>query len=216
MTGDHDHDHETGSAAAYVLGALEPDERATFESHLETCEQCRQEIAQFIPIPGLLARARPENVTAPIPDAVLETAVERASRELGALTSSRRRWRWAAVAAATIAIALTGTTLPLDDDTTPTGAQLALTEQATVEGTIHIGERPWGTAIDVDITDLPTRPIYRMVVVARDGTRQVAATWGPTPTGAATLTGAVALTTDTVDHVLITSDDPADIITRTT
>ncbi|MFJ5546854.1 anti-sigma factor [Streptomyces sp. NPDC093225] len=34
-------------AAAYALGALDPAERKDFEAHLEACEACRQEAAEF-------------------------------------------------------------------------------------------------------------------------------------------------------------------------
>ena len=34
-------------AAAYALDAVDPDERAQFEAHLATCEDCRREVAEF-------------------------------------------------------------------------------------------------------------------------------------------------------------------------
>ncbi|MCF4120879.1 zf-HC2 domain-containing protein [Antribacter sp. KLBMP9083] len=50
--------------AAYVLGALTPADRRTFEEHLLSCELCRVAVAELAPLPGLLARA-----AAPEPDA---------------------------------------------------------------------------------------------------------------------------------------------------
>ena len=36
-----------GDAAAYVLGALEPDEAAAFRTHMQTCVVCRDEVETF-------------------------------------------------------------------------------------------------------------------------------------------------------------------------
>ncbi|HEY0120031.1 MAG TPA: zf-HC2 domain-containing protein [Cellulomonas sp.] len=47
--------------AAYVLGALSPDDRHAYEDHLAGCERCRAAVAELAPLPGLLARAsRPD------------------------------------------------------------------------------------------------------------------------------------------------------------
>jgi len=39
----------------YVLGAIDPAERARVDAHLTTCEECRAELAEFAGLPGLLA-----------------------------------------------------------------------------------------------------------------------------------------------------------------
>ncbi len=43
--------------AAYVLGALEPDERETFRRHLADCAACQKEVAEFERITGALPDA---------------------------------------------------------------------------------------------------------------------------------------------------------------
>ncbi|GAA0737769.1 zf-HC2 domain-containing protein [Dactylosporangium roseum] len=43
-------------SAVYVLGALSPPERETYERHLVGCAECRAEVAQFADLPGLLGR----------------------------------------------------------------------------------------------------------------------------------------------------------------
>jgi hypothetical protein len=48
--------HRTTALGAYVLGALEREERAGLEAHLETCEICREELDRLAPLPGLLSR----------------------------------------------------------------------------------------------------------------------------------------------------------------
>ncbi|MFH7599714.1 anti-sigma factor [Streptomyces racemochromogenes] len=44
-------------AAAYALGALEDDERQAFDAHLQACEACRQEAAEFQATAARLAAA---------------------------------------------------------------------------------------------------------------------------------------------------------------
>ena len=40
--------HRCGEdAAAYVLGALEPDEAQAFRAHLAQCAACQKEVAEF-------------------------------------------------------------------------------------------------------------------------------------------------------------------------
>ena len=46
----------TVALGAYVLGALEREERARLEAHLETCPICRDELDRLAPLPGLLSR----------------------------------------------------------------------------------------------------------------------------------------------------------------
>ena len=41
----------------YVLGAIDPAERALVDAHLATCEACQAELAEFADLPALLALA---------------------------------------------------------------------------------------------------------------------------------------------------------------
>jgi hypothetical protein len=51
-------------SGAYVLGALVPRERDTYERHLVDCEICQHEVAGFGDLPGLLAQLDPAMVAA--------------------------------------------------------------------------------------------------------------------------------------------------------
>jgi anti-sigma-K factor RskA len=54
--------HDCGAdAAAYVLGALEPEEAEAFSRHLDTCVVCRDEVAAFQHTAGALAMAPPQH-----------------------------------------------------------------------------------------------------------------------------------------------------------
>jgi predicted anti-sigma-YlaC factor YlaD len=46
----------TLSLGVYVLGAVEPAERARISEHLACCEACRDEFVRLAALPGLLQR----------------------------------------------------------------------------------------------------------------------------------------------------------------
>ena len=59
------------SLGVYVVGAIEPAERARLESHLEGCPACRDELAGLAGLPALLGRVDQEQlaqVAGPPPD----------------------------------------------------------------------------------------------------------------------------------------------------
>jgi anti-sigma factor RsiW len=52
------------SLGVYVLGAIDPAERAQVEGHLATCRDCRDELAGLAALPALLARVTAEEAMA--------------------------------------------------------------------------------------------------------------------------------------------------------
>ena len=95
------------SLGVYVLGAIDPAERALVESHLANCRECRDELAGLAALPALLARVSAEEAAALAvgPDEALDmdqavpaarTAPEPPRELLGTvldLTAARRRRR---------------------------------------------------------------------------------------------------------------------------
>ncbi|HJZ07209.1 MAG TPA: zf-HC2 domain-containing protein, partial [Trebonia sp.] len=52
------------SLGVYVLGAIDPSERAQVDSHLAGCRDCRDELAGLAGIPALLSRVGAEEAFA--------------------------------------------------------------------------------------------------------------------------------------------------------
>ncbi|MGH3164301.1 MAG: anti-sigma factor family protein, partial [Trebonia sp.] len=52
------------SLGVYVLGAIDPAERALVDAHLATCRDCRDELAGLAGLPALLARVSTEEAVA--------------------------------------------------------------------------------------------------------------------------------------------------------
>jgi anti-sigma-K factor RskA len=59
MTG-MDHDQARDSSGLYALGALPADERALFEAHVSTCDDCRRDVRVFREVVNLLPFALPQ------------------------------------------------------------------------------------------------------------------------------------------------------------
>jgi hypothetical protein len=59
MVYDARHALEHPEVAGWALGSLDPDDVAAFEQHLQTCEQCRGEVAEFTPVAESLALSAP-------------------------------------------------------------------------------------------------------------------------------------------------------------
>jgi hypothetical protein len=127
---------QTSTLGVYLLGALEPEERSTFESHLYGCDQCRAELVRLAPLPGLLNQIAvadfeeavpapdapdiPEPQPAPVVDLPIAPAVvdepdesdepgEDTDGEMAGKPASRRpRWLITAAAAAVLALVFGG------------------------------------------------------------------------------------------------------------
>jgi len=59
------HSDVKGDAAAYVLGSLDPDERAIFEAHLAGCEECAAEVRALRTVTDALAYTVPQRTPRP-------------------------------------------------------------------------------------------------------------------------------------------------------
>jgi hypothetical protein len=118
------------SLGVYVLGAIDPAERAVVDAHLQTCEECRDELAGLAGLPALLARVNPDEISRICADDAVGSSVPAAAMvsngpvaigdgaedrppgeligtvlDLAEARRRRGRWRIAAWAAAVVVIA---------------------------------------------------------------------------------------------------------------
>lgn len=208
-------DHETFRqwSATYVLGALDAEERQRFEGHLAGCEQCRGDVAAFAPIPALLARVESSEAVS-LPDSVLEHALPRIRSERSSLVRSRRRWRWAAaltgVAAVAAVVFLAGSQLLTVAE--PDATRLTVDAESMVTAEITVASRSWGTAINLDLEDLPPHDGYVAWAVDREGAWQQVAVWGPTSSAQALVWGASSFATADLSAVVVTTEDGSETL----
>jgi len=88
------------SLGVYVLGAIDPAERALVDQHLTTCRDCRDELAGLAGIPALLARVNPDEINrigveeAAVAASQAQPPPELIGTVLDLAAARRRRTRW--------------------------------------------------------------------------------------------------------------------------
>lgn len=179
----------------YVLGAIDPADRAIVEEHLATCLDCREELAALAGLPALLRRipvAEAERL------AVAESAAaddlpsdELLSRLLnrGAAVKRARRWRGLAVAAAVAVLALGGGAVTANalHASSPAGHSVplehawqsvtAVSPRTGAKLTVKYASMTWGTMMDVQVTGLRTGTACQFQVTDSSGRHWVVGGW---------------------------------------
>jgi anti-sigma factor RsiW len=191
---------------AYVVGALQPAERATFEAHLPGCQGCRSALASLAGLPGMLARLSPEEVEPgpPSPEPV-------AAGRVSALAERRRsgRARWLALAGCALALGVGGAILG-PPSTSPSGTASTVVSAESrgthVEARAALTPAPWGTDVALRLSHVTPGARCRLVAVAADGRREVAATWRADYEGNATLRGVTAVPLGDLTRLVVVTD----------
>ncbi|WP_067475417.1 anti-sigma factor family protein [Actinomadura hibisca] len=188
------------SLGVYVVGAIEPAERARLEEHLAGCPACRDELAAFAGLPALLGRVDEEQIreVAGPPEELLESLLARAGEE------RRRPSRWIPLAMAACVLLLVGglfggllTSLgddrhvsappPVQTTTAaspgpspaePPGEKITAENPRTgVKGYAILRARKSGTHIELYLSGAPYGDACRFQVVARDGQKDSLGSW---------------------------------------
>jgi hypothetical protein len=188
------------SLGVYVLGAIDPAERALVDAHLVTCRDCRDELAGLAGLPALLARVNPDEISRICADDTVRAGTytgtdDRPPGELIGtvldLAESRRRrtrWRFVAAAAAVVAIAggLFGGLSSIGTRTIQVPISVGASRWETVHGTgsgtvatasIAYSHQLWGDAFEVLVDHIPVGTTCQLWVVHPDGTRTQVAAW---------------------------------------
>ena len=158
---------------AYVLGALEPDERREVEAHLRGCPTCSAELAGLQGLPALLARVRPEDLepvtVTPSPDLFARMASVAGTRR-------RRRSRtWALVAAALLLVLGVGIGVAVWPS--GSGERTVTATAGPVEVTVTATPANDGSALDVAVSGLGPGENCTLVAVDADGRSHPAGDW---------------------------------------
>jgi anti-sigma-K factor RskA len=154
--------HPHPDLGGYVLGALEPAERADFEEHLAGCERCQAEVAELRGLPALLEQATPPVEVPPWLRERTFAAVERAA----AHQRRRRRLRLALTAAAACLVLVVafagGYTLsqvgPFADRGRVIAFALAAPDGGAARATAKVRQVGDGLAITMEVSGLAPNP----------------------------------------------------------
>jgi hypothetical protein len=199
--------------AAYLLGALEAEERLGFEAHLATCSRCQASLADISVIPPLLAGldesvlgAPIEAVATPVPNTLLPRLLQAAARE-----RAHRRWLTTGVGllAAACAIALIVILGPAASGPNPASWAMTALVATPVNATVVLQPRSWGT--EIDLTCWSQRGAaespgewYELVAHSADGTTYNLGSWRLVPGRRITFTGGTALSETQINDIQIT------------
>lgn len=184
------------SIGAYVLGSIDPAERALVDAHLGTCQECRAELAGLAGLPALLSRVSAEEVIELTGDPAPPPSEELLGSVLDLVSARRRRRRWRTAglsAAAAVVIGIAGfggaETLAARGGTPTTAVEglnygSAASNWTTVHGsadgmlaTVTYRRMGWGTQIAAKVKGIPLGTQCRLIAVGEDGIPMVVGGW---------------------------------------
>jgi len=167
----------------YVVGAIDPAERALVDAHLAECQPCRDELAGLAGLPAMLSRVPAADVerlgflslpeAMQPPDELLDSVLKKVSAK-----RKSRMWRSVASVAAAAVIAAGGATAVSQ----LTGAGTSAAEQASakaghVSAMVDYAPVRWGTAMRIQVSGLKPGTVCQFWVVGKNGTSDYAGTW---------------------------------------
>jgi len=190
------------SLGVYVLGAIDPAERALVDAHLAHCRECRDELAGLAGLPALLARVSKEEAVALAADdrrpAWEEDGLEPPDKlvatvlDLTAARRRRRRWRESLLGAAAALIIAAGvfaglrvTSAPppsaqqvLPYPGAPSGSwQLAAGQSRGMDATVRYVQMAWGTLLTAKVSGIPEGTTCQIWVIAGGKAPILAGSW---------------------------------------
>lgn len=207
---------------AYVLDALEPQEADQVREHLTGCPICQDEVVSLSWIPALLRSVTAEDV-AGLCDPTLDepTQVPMLDRLLAATRAARgtRRWRRpvAALSGLAAAAAIAGVTWIGSGqhsgsvDRRPVAIQ-TLDLPSQVHAAVTLDRRTRGTEVRLRLRGVPPGEHCSLVAYARDGHREVAASWVATYAGTANVWGSTAIPTDQLRELDVVTADGRQLV----
>lgn len=190
------------SLGVYVLGAIDPAERALVDSHLATCRDCRDELAGLAGLPALLARVSTEEAIAlAVADGpavafaeMPEPPPELLATVLDLTAARRRRRRWQEVGlglAAALVIAtgvfgglrlsagsgLPSTATGMFPGTPNSAWDNAQGQAGTMTADVSYRSMGWGTQLDTKVTGIPVGTSCQLYVIDSAGQRVLVGGW---------------------------------------
>jgi predicted anti-sigma-YlaC factor YlaD len=208
--------------AAYVLGALDPQEAAEFEAHVAQCPACRERVDEARDTLDLLAVASAADFVGPdpaevepMPDTLLPGLMRRARRE-----RHRRTLVTAGIAAAVAAVlvALAFLVWPSSNSSEPSREAFVAVRPSPVSASAQLVSKTWGTEIDLQCKyeqGIDETHPYGLRVIDKDRVSHGAGSWSLVPGKTITFTGGTAVPLDRIAEVQITRTDGTPILQLT-
>jgi anti-sigma factor RsiW len=173
----------------YVVGAIEPAERALVDEHLSHCSDCTEELAGLAGLPALLGRVPLSDAERLAQDGADLAALDEPPAELLDSLLSRvaarrrtRMWRGVAAAAAAAVIAIAGgaaagVAVSHASDHAYQEEAYGSNQRTAVTAAVSYAPAAFGTAMRVQVTGIPAGVSCKFWVVNARGQRYAAGGW---------------------------------------
>lgn len=164
------HEELRDALGAYALGQLDDDLRREVDAHLASCDECRTQLADILPLAEVLRgvdvdRIHPLGV---VPPPELDARIRRAL-PLPHVRVGINRWRSAAVAAAVAAVAVAATVVVARDGSPTVIAVPDVTAADGITATAGLVDHTWGLEIRLEATGLRAGEQFAVWVLGEDG-----------------------------------------------
>jgi len=178
---DFEHRQIRESLGAYALGHLPPEQAAVVEAHLETCDECRTEYAELLPVVAALSDIRESQ--RPSGQGLPEAPPELGDRVVAAIEGEQRRAtrsRWtrtgaiAGIAAVSAAIAMVVGIRLAEPEPAPQIPLEAVSISQTdprVDASADLVAHTWGVEVKLQATGFDQGQRYVVNVLASGGRR---------------------------------------------
>ncbi|MFJ4685856.1 zf-HC2 domain-containing protein [Streptomyces sp. NPDC088789] len=219
--------HDSALLGAYVLGALDETEMREVDGHVAGCEECRVELEALRELESTLGEVPPEAFLDGPPEGG-DLMLQRTLREVHAQRSRSETPRRTLLSAAAVvtAAALLGAGFLLgagdrdaaDEARTPVGPTPTLpvegvrvasaTDPATgARMAVRMTPAAGWVRVNAAVSGIPAGELCRLVVVTKDGKREIAGSWhvGSAEKGT-NLDGSAAVPADDVQEILVENE----------
>jgi anti-sigma factor RsiW len=214
--------------ATYVLGALPPEDRHTYEQHLRDCPRCSKAVSKLVGLPGLLSRVTidvdgrisDDDFVDEDPPATLLPAL------LNSVRHERNRWRGATAAACVLAAAclvaisvwVFGSSPSTPTKPTPKGTEMTAVGAQAISAQINLTDVAWGTKIEVHCEypapgEYPSAVSFQLVVIGRNTQTQQVAAWRGIPGTTPTIAAATDLSTVDISRIEVRDAEGQPVLT---
>jgi hypothetical protein len=201
--------------AAYLMGALDPEERAAYEAHLADCADCRAAVERGRPVLAALAVGDEsmldgtDEPVPPMPELLLPALLARARRDQRRRRLGAGALGGVAAACAIVIAVLIGTSGHSAD---LVQRAMARVHDSPVIATAALRPTNWGTQIEITCRYRPgsgSLAGYRYALVARgtDGATYQLGSWKLSPGQPMHFTAGTALASSQIAAIVITDSD---------
>ncbi|MFI8370026.1 zf-HC2 domain-containing protein [Streptomyces sp. NPDC085466] len=231
-------EHDSALLGAYVLGALDEQEVRTVDEHIASCQRCRDELDELRAMESALGEVPPEAFLDGPPDGgdlLLQRTLRQVRGERAAQTLRRRTLLAAAAAVASAALlgggvligqntgGRTAQAVPPAPSTTataptvpPVSSKVFEARSTTTGSEMRLRVTPatdW-IRLNASVAGIPAGERCRLVVVAKNGDREIAGSWlVADKEKGANLDGSAAVPMDEVARVVIENDQGKEYVT---